>query len=81
MPLLFAPVCLQAETLTYIDFMGGTILIIAMLAVVVVLVIGIFLMATGGEKNRKYGNKLMGLRVTLQAIALAILALLFFLKE
>lgn len=60
---------------------GGILLIVAMVAVLIVLVLGIFLMATGGEKNRKYGNKIMGLRVTLQAVALVVLAVLFLMKD
>jgi hypothetical protein len=43
---------------------------LAMLAVVSVLLMGIFSMAKGGEFNKKYGNKLMQARVILQAVAL-----------
>jgi cytochrome c biogenesis factor len=57
--------------------LGNLLLLLAMGAVTVVLVIGILLMARGGEANRKYGNKLMMMRVVLQAVALAILAVLF----
>lgn len=49
-----------------------------MLATLLVMVGGIFMMARGGEANAKYGNRLMTLRVTLQAatiIAFAILML------
>ena len=59
---------------------GNIVLIVAMIAVAVVLVSGIALMAVGGEANRKYGNKLMNLRVSLQACALLVLGVLFFLK-
>ena len=49
-----------------------------MLAVLGVLFIGVFAMVRGGEFNRKYGNKLMRLRVILQftAVALIVAALL-----
>ena len=51
---------------------------IAVLAVLAVLFVGVFAVVRGGEFNRKYGNKLMRLRVVLQfvAIALILLALL-----
>jgi len=50
---------------------------IALGAVLLVLVVGVVSMLRGGEFNRKYGNKLMRLRVILQGVALALLALLF----
>lgn len=49
------------------------VLLIAMLAVVVVLFIGLIGMARGGDFNAKYGNKLMRWRVVLQGIAVLIL--------
>ncbi len=55
---------------------GAIILIGLMAATVIALVIGITLMARGGEANRKYGNRMMVLRVTLQGLALALVALL-----
>ena len=51
---------------------------IAMLSVLAVLAIGIGGFIHGGEFNRKYGNKLMQARVVLQGIALALLAIAFF---
>lgn len=48
---------------------------IAMLAVLASLVMGIFVMAKGGDLAKKYSNKLMQLRVTLQGIALLCFAL------
>ncbi len=59
---------------------GAVLLIGLMAAVVVVLVIGIGLMARGGEANRKYGNKMMVARVMLQGAALAVLAILLMMK-
>lgn len=51
-----------------------------MAATAIVLLIGITLMARGGEANRKYGNKMMVLRVTLQGLALACVALLLLMR-
>lgn len=56
--------------------LGAVLLIALMLATAVVLVIGIVLMARGGDANRKYGNKMMVARVALQAAALGVVALL-----
>ncbi len=55
--------------------------VLAMICVLVVLVIGLVGMIRGGEFNRKYGNKLMQARVVLQGVALALLALVFFLSQ
>jgi hypothetical protein len=48
---------------------------IAMLAVLAVLMIGIFSMARGGAFNKKYANRLMQARVYLQGAALAFFVL------
>jgi hypothetical protein len=56
------------------------ILFAAMLATLVVLTVGILVMARGGEKNAKYSNRLMQLRVFFQGVALAALALLITLE-
>ena len=40
-----------------------------------VLFLGLFSMARGGEFNKKYGNRLMRLRVVMQGAALVLLAL------
>jgi len=50
-------------------------LILAMLAVLGVLALGIFSMIKGGEFNKKYGNQLMKARVGLQGLALLLLTL------
>ncbi len=50
------------------------LMVVAMLAVLGVLAIGLFSMANGGEFNRKYGNKLMRARVMLQGLALLLFA-------
>ena len=53
------------------------LLALAMVSVVGVLATGLAGFAMGGEFNRKYGNKLMRLRVAAQAFAvLALLGLL-----
>jgi hypothetical protein len=59
----------------------GVILLIGlMLATVAVLVVGISLMARGGEANKKYGNKMMVARVALQGAALLVVVLLLVVK-
>lgn len=44
--------------------------ILAMLAVLATLFVGLVGMARGGEFNARYGNRLMRLRVILQGLAL-----------
>ena len=61
--------------------MSGTfpvVVVLALLAVLAALGLGLFSMARGGEFNARYGNKLMRLRVSLQflAIILVVLAIL-----
>jgi len=46
-----------------------------MAAVVVVLLVGVGSMFRGGDFNRKYSNKLMRLRILLQALALILFAI------
>ncbi len=46
-----------------------------MLLVLGSLAVGLFSMIKGGEFNKKYGNKLMRLRVTLQGVALGLFVL------
>ena len=53
----------------------ATLLLIAMVATLLVLVVGLIGFFQGGEFNRKYGNKLMRARVTLQFIAIVLLIL------
>ena len=53
------------------------IVLVFMLATAAVLVAGIGLMMTGGKLNTKYGNKLMVARVSLQAITIGLIGLLF----
>jgi len=48
---------------------------IAMVLVLASLVVGLIGMIKGGEFNKKYGNKLMRYRVTMQGIALIMFVL------
>ncbi len=57
------------------------LLILSLMAVLIVLFVGIFSMIKGGEFNKKYGNKLMRLRVLFQGIAILLLALTFYLSQ
>jgi len=57
------------------------LLIVLMLATAVALVTGLVVMVRGGKVNFKYSNKLMQMRVLLQALALAAFALLMWLMK
>jgi hypothetical protein len=46
---------------------------VAFLAVVAVLSVGLYGMFKGGEFNKKYSNKMMRMRITLQFLALVII--------
>jgi hypothetical protein len=46
------------------------LMILAAAAVLISLVLGLIVMVKGGEVNKKYGNRLMRARVTLQGLAL-----------
>lgn len=54
-----------------------TLMIVAMLATLGSLAMGLFAMVKGGDFNKKHGNRLMQLRVTLQGLALLFFALAF----
>ena len=54
----------------------AALLILAMVATLGVLFAGLFVMARGGEVNKKYGNILMRWRVILQFSAVVVLGLL-----
>lgn len=51
------------------------LMLIAMLATLLALVLGLFSFMKGGEFNKKHGNNLMKARVFFQGAALAFLAL------
>jgi len=48
-------------------------IIAAVAATALVLLFGVLTMARGGEFNRRYGNKLMQLRIVVQAIAVVLI--------
>ena len=50
-------------------------MLIAMFLVLASLAVGMIAMIKGGEFNKKYGNRLMRARVTLQGIALGLFVL------
>ncbi|MEL6963965.1 MAG: twin transmembrane helix small protein [Pseudomonadota bacterium] len=52
-----------------------TLALVAMLATLLVLIVGLAGFFHGGEFNRKYGNKLMRARVTLQFVTIVLLLL------
>lgn len=52
------------------------LLVVAMIATLGVLLVGVFSMARGGEFNRRYSNKLMRYRIVCQAVALVLFAIL-----
>ena len=60
--------------------METAILVIMCLALLAVLV-GFGVMIKGGAFNRKYGNKLMTLRVALQALAIAMIFMVAYIAK
>ena len=55
------------------DFLYYLLIPISLIAVLAVLGTGIYAMFKGGDFNKKYSNKLMRLRITLQFIAIVII--------
>jgi heme A synthase len=51
------------------------LIIAAVVATALVLLVGVFTMARGGDFNQKYGNKLMRLRILMQAVAVVLIML------
>jgi hypothetical protein len=58
-----------------------TVVVIAMIATVGVLFLGLFSMARGGEFNRKHGNKLMRFRVAFQAVTILLFVIVLLLAS
>ncbi len=56
------------------------VVLIALLVTVGILLTGVIGMARGGEFNKKYGNKLMRMRVIAQFTALMLMMLMAFLS-
>jgi hypothetical protein len=54
-------------------------IVIAMVATLGVLIVGVIGMASGGAFNKQYANKLMRARVLLQAIAVGLFAIVLLL--
>ena len=61
--------------------MLNALVIAALAATVIVLIAGVVAMLRGGEFNRKYGNKLMRARVAVQALAIALLFVLYLINR
>ena len=55
------------------DFLYYLLIPVSLLAVLAVLGTGIYAMFKGGDFNKKYSNKLMRLRITLQFVAIVII--------
>tara|TARA_R110000772_G_scaffold141625_3_gene251303 strand:- start:55 stop:249 length:195 start_codon:yes stop_codon:yes gene_type:complete len=49
------------------------LIVAAVIATALVLFFGVLTMARGGEFNRRYGNKLMQLRILVQAVAVVLI--------
>ena len=60
---------------------AAIILFMLLAAILVVLFTGVGLMVKGGEMNKKYSNKLMVARVSLQGLALVVLGALFLMSK
>lgn len=58
-----------------------TIITLLCIAVAVILLIGLAGFARGGDFNRKHANRLMRYRVIAQAIAVAVIVLLVWLRH
>ena len=56
------------------------LVIIACFAVLIVLMVGIGGFSKGGKFNKKYSNKLMRLRILLQALAVIIILIFVYFK-
>ncbi len=61
--------------------MLNALVIAALAATAIVLIAGVIAMLRGGEFNRKYGNKLMRARVAAQALAIALLFVLYLINR
>ena len=53
------------------------LMVVLLVAVIAVLLVGVFAMARGGAFNAKYSNKLMRARVALQALAILLLGIIW----
>ncbi len=60
---------------------GDYIIVVLLLAVFGALMVGVVMMGIGGNVNRRFGNKMMIARVSLQGLLLVVLALMFFIGK
>jgi hypothetical protein len=56
------------------------LVVIAVLAVLVTLMLGLGSFTSGGEFNKKYANKIMRWRIILQAVAIAMILLFIYMR-
>jgi hypothetical protein len=73
-----APVALLSQSMHVFLFVA---LAVALVGVVVVLGLGFYALFRGGEFGRRWSNKLMQVRVLIQAAAIAILASIVWLSQ
>jgi hypothetical protein len=59
------------------DTTFSVLIVIGLAATLLVLGVGIVVMFRGGEFNRKYGNKLMRMRVVLQGLTILLIVVAF----
>ena len=57
------------------------LVIVACLAVLIVLMVGVGGFSQGGEFNKKYANKIMRLRIILQALAIILILIFVYIKK
>lgn len=56
----------------------NTLIVVLLGLVTFVLIVGVVLMGVGGEMNARYSNKLMQARVLIQALIVALVAIVAF---
>lgn len=57
------------------------VIVIAMVAVVIILLVGIGGFAKGGAFNKKYGNKMMQARIAAQFVAIVLILIYVYLRS
>ncbi len=57
------------------------LVVIALVATLAVLLIGVVAMLRGGDFNAKYGNKLMRARIAMQALAVGLMFSLYLVNQ
>ncbi len=57
------------------------VIVVAILAVLIILMVGLGSFTKGGEFNRKYGNKLMRMRIVGQAVAIILILIFFAMRQ